>query len=75
MYHTIKFDRTLTLVLETSPREPLAEMSIKKGTRLRAQVRPFVLETKNGPVEAADLFFEDGTATRGIYFSFFSFVE
>jgi hypothetical protein len=48
---------------------------LRRGTRAVAQLRPHVAETSAGPVEVADLFFEDGTATRGIPFACFSFVE
>jgi hypothetical protein len=75
MYHTIEFDEPLTLDLEVSARHPLEQVSIRKGTRLRAQVRPHVEETEDGPVEVADLFFDDGTTTRRVRFSSFSFVD
>jgi len=75
MYHTIEFDEPLTLDLEISARHPLERVSVKKGTRLRAQVRPHVVQTEDGPVEVADLFFDDGTTTRRVRFSSFSFVE
>jgi hypothetical protein len=30
---------------------------------------------KNGPVEVADLFFQDGSTIRGVSFACFSFVD
>jgi hypothetical protein len=33
------------------------------------------VETPEGPVEVADLFFEYGTATRRVPFAYFAFVE
>ena len=75
MYHTIEFDEPLTLDLEISAKQPLERVSVKKGTRLRAQVRPYVTQTEEGPVEVADLFFDDGTTTRRVRFSSFSFVD
>jgi hypothetical protein len=75
MYHTIKFIATLQVDLEVSSKHPLEQMLIEAETRLRAQVKAHVVETKNGPVEVADLFFEDGTATRAVPFAFFSFVD
>ena len=75
MYHTIEFDEPLTLDLEVSARHPLERMAVKKGTRLRAQIKPYVMETADGPVEVVDLFFEDGTTTRRVRCSSFSFVE
>jgi len=75
MYHTIEFDEPLTLDLEISRKHPLERLSVAKGTRLRAQVRPRILETERGPVEVADLFFEDGSAARSVRFSSFSFID
>jgi len=75
MYHTIEFDEPLTLDLEVSARQPLERVSVKKGTRHRAQIKPYVVETEVGPVEVVDLFFEDGTTTRRVRFSSFSFIE
>ena len=75
MYHTIEFHETLTLDLEVSSKQPLERVSVKKGTRLRAEIRPYVVDTEDGPVEVVDLFFDDGTTTRRVRFSSFSFVE
>ena len=75
MYHTIEFDEPLTLDLEISPKQPLERVSVRKGTRLQAQIKPYVVETEDGPVEVADLFFDDGTTARRVRFSSFSFVE
>ncbi len=75
MYHSIEFAAEFTLDLEISPKHPLERLLIQKGTRLRAQVKPHVAETEAGPVEVADLFFEDGTVTRRVPFAWFSFVE
>jgi hypothetical protein len=75
MYHTIKFEEPLTLDLEVSARQPLERVSVRKGARTRAQIRPHVVETEDGPVEVADLFFEDGTTTRCVRFASFTFTE
>ena len=75
MYHTVQFNEPLTLDLEVSARQPLERVSVTKGTRLRAQVRPYVVDAVDGPIEVADLFFDDGTTTRGVRFSSFCFVE
>jgi hypothetical protein len=73
MYHAIEFAVDLWVDLERSRRHPLERVLLRRGTRRRAQLRPLVLETAYGPLEAADLFFEDGTATRGIPFASFAF--
>jgi hypothetical protein len=74
MFHTIEFVADGVLDLEISPKHRLERMLIRRGTRLRAQIKPHVVETDNGPVEVADLFFADGTATRQVPFAYFSFV-
>jgi len=33
------------------------------------------METKSGPVETADLFFEDGSTIRAVRFAWFRFVD
>ena len=75
MYHLIEFAGAFPADLEVSPKQPLERTLLEPGTRLRAQVRPHVVETDEGPVEVADLFFEDGTATPSVPFAFFAFVE
>lgn len=74
MYHTIEFTGDLNVDLEVSPRRPLERLRIRRGDRLLAQVKPYVVEAPGGPVEVADLFFADGTATRRVRFQSFSFV-
>jgi hypothetical protein len=75
MYHSIEFRTTWTVDLEVSQRQPLEQLRIRKGTRLKAQVKPYVIESTDGPVEVADLFLEDGTAARSLPFDLFSFVD
>ena len=75
MYHTIEFAADLTVDLEVSPKQPLERVRMRKGMRRRAQVRPYVLETEDGPVEVADLFFDDGTAARKVPFACFALVS
>ena len=75
MYHTVEFAAEFMVDLEVSRKQPLERVLIRRGTRVRAQLRPYVIESENGPVEVADLFFEDGTSTRGVRFEWFTFVE
>jgi hypothetical protein len=74
MYHSIKFTAECTVDVEISPKQPLERLRIQRGTRLRAQIKPYVVDTDGGPIEVADLFFEDGTATRMVPFACFSFL-
>jgi hypothetical protein len=75
MYHTIEFTGDLTLDLVISPKRPLERVRIHKGQRVQAQIKPYVVETEDGPVEVADLFFMDGTTARRLPFELFSFVD
>jgi hypothetical protein len=47
--------------LEVSPRQPLEWVRVRKGDHLRAQVKPYVVETAEGPVR--------------VPFAYFAFVE
>lgn len=75
MYHTIEFAADIWVDLEVSPRQPLERIQLRRGMAIRAQIRPHVIETLSGPIEVTDLFFEDGTAARGIPFKCFTFAE
>jgi hypothetical protein len=75
MYHSLEFRLKGLAALETPGKAPLQQVVIKPGTRLRAHVKPHVVESALGPVEVADLFLEDGSVARGVRFASFSFVE
>ena len=75
MYHTIRFAAEFVANPEISRKHPQARALIRKGVRLKAQVRPYVVETKRGPAEVADLFFEDGSMTRRVPYRYFAFVD
>ena len=74
MYHTIQFTADLLIDVEISPKKRLERVLIRKGDRLWAQLKPYVVETAEGPVEVADLFFADGTTARSVPFAHFAFV-
>jgi hypothetical protein len=75
MYHTIEFTAEFSGDLELSRKQRLERIQLRSGTRVRVQIRPRVVETPDGPLEVADLFFEDGTATRGVPFASFAFLD
>jgi hypothetical protein len=75
MYHTIEIVADVVADLERSRKLPLEQLALKRGTRLQAQIKPYVMERPEGPVEVADLFLEDGSAARGVLFGCFSFVD
>jgi hypothetical protein len=74
VYHGIEFVRPWWADVGRSPAQPLERVLLPRGTRRRARVRPRVVEGAGGPVEVADLFFEDGAAARGVPFCCFDFV-
>jgi hypothetical protein len=53
----------------------LERLVITAGTRLRARIAPRVIETRQGPVEVADLHLEDGSIARGVRFASFNFLD
>ena len=75
MYHTIEFVAEVNADLEISPKQPLERMRIEKGDSRRVQIKPYIMEADKGPVEVADLFFEDGTTIRHVPFASFCFVD
>ncbi len=75
MYHTIEFGVQFPCDLEIPQKQRLERMRIRRGTRLQARLKPYVVECEDGLVEVADLFFEDGTATRMVPFACFTFVD
>jgi hypothetical protein len=75
MYHTIEFRLRGLAELETAGRSNLEQLVIKQGTRINAQIRPYVMESERGPVEVADLFLEDGSIARAVRMATFRFVD
>jgi hypothetical protein len=75
MFHTIQFCAEFVALPEVVPQGQRRRVLIRKGDRLQAQVRPYVVETRRGPAEVADLLFEDGSITRRVPYRCFSFVE
>jgi hypothetical protein len=72
---TIEFAAEFVALPELPPQQCRQRTLLRKGDRLKARVRPYVVETKRGPAEVADLFFEDGTAASRVPFRCFSFVD
>jgi hypothetical protein len=75
MFHTIVFAAEIHADLETSPKHLLGKVRIRPGASMKAQIKPYVVDGNVGPIEVADLFFEDGSAIRRIPFKCFYFVE
>jgi len=75
MYHTIEFAVEVFVDLEVSAKQPLEKVRLRKGTRLDAEIKPYVVETDAGLIEVADLYFRDGRVTRRMPFENFSLVD
>ena len=75
MYHSLEFGRQLVADRETPGEGGAPRVVIAKGTRLKAQIRPYVVESVLGPVEVADLLLEDGTIACTVHFSSFRFLD
>ena len=75
MFHLIKFNTDAHVDVEISPRHRLKHLRIRAGTIARVILRPHIAEAAAGPVEVADLFFQDGIATRHVPFKKFRFIE
>jgi hypothetical protein len=75
MYHSIEFARELLAELEIPGEGRVPRVLIEKGTRLKAQIWPYVVESALGPTEVADLLLEDGTIARTVAFASFHFLE
>jgi hypothetical protein len=75
VYHVIAFVAGVWADREWDSRRPAERVLLRGGSRVRAQVRPRILAGRYGPVEAADLFFEDGTVVRKMPFALFAFAD
>ena len=75
MYHTIEFRLRGLAEFETPGGKHLEKIVIQQGSRLSAQTRPYVVESKHGPVEVADLLLEDGSIVRAVRMATFSFLD
>jgi hypothetical protein len=74
MFHPIEFHTAFTADFEVAPKHRLERLRVEKGTRVYARLRPYVVETGEGPAEVADLYFQDGTLTRRVPYKRFRFV-
>lgn len=75
MYHSIEFHLKAVAAVEAAGTGRMEQVVIRPGTRLRARVKPYVVESDLGPVEAADLYLEDDSVARGVRFAAFSFLD
>jgi hypothetical protein len=75
MYHTIEFNLGVWADLEVPGAARLERVLIRPGTRLRARLKPYVVESSLGPTEVADLLLEDDSIARSVSFACFRFAN
>jgi hypothetical protein len=75
MLHTIEFCADFVADLEISPKHRLEQLRIRKGTQAQVELRPYALETPDGPIEVADIRWQDGSRTRAVPYLRFCFVD
>jgi len=73
MYHTLRFRQNHELDLQVPGRPRLEKVLVHKGDRIEAQLRPFVREEEEGPVEMADLYLNGGGALLAVPMAAFCF--
>ena len=74
MYHDIEFRWNEIADVESSG--PNVKLLVgTQGIRIKAGIKPYVVETPDGPVEVADLSLQDGTVARAVPFASFNFVD
>ena len=75
MLHRIEF-RWLVLAEVDRPEYAYPQrVVIKEGTQLPAKIKPYVVESPDGPIEVADLYLEDGSLARAVRFAAFRFLD
>jgi hypothetical protein len=75
MYHNIQFRLQVQADFEIPGKARLEKIVLKPGTRMRVQIKPYVVQTALGPVEAADLFLEEGVIAHRVSYACFSFLD
>ena len=73
MYHKLRFRADYQLDLQIRGKPRLEQLLIKEGETVEAQVRPFVQETSEGPMELADLHLAGDGTLLGVPMEYFSF--
>ena len=65
MVHVIEFRWVILAQVDRPDYSDQQQVVIKKGTRLHTHIKPYVIESPDGPVEVADLYLDDGSVARG----------
>jgi hypothetical protein len=75
VYHVIEFVVDWWAEVERAPGQPVVQMLIPRGTKKAVSLRPRIVESGEGPMEVADLGFEDRSTVRGVPFATFVFAD
>jgi hypothetical protein len=75
MVHAIEFRWVVLAEVDRPEYAYQQRVVIKEGTRLHAQIKPYVAESPDGPVEVADLYMDDGSVARAVRFAAFRFLD
>ncbi len=75
MAHLIEFVTDWWVYLKQAEAEEPNLVLLRRGSRRRVVLRPRIWEGRRGPLEVADLHFEDGSTAWGVPFACFAFAE
>jgi hypothetical protein len=75
MIHEIEFRWVVLAEVDRPEYAYLQRVVIKEGTRMHARIKPYVAQSPDGPVEVADLYFDDGSVARAVRFAAFRFLD
>ncbi len=75
MAHIIEFCKGFTADVQVLSKKRMERIRIRNGMQACVEVRPYVLETQKGPVEAADLYFKEGCVIHNVLYEDFRFVD
>jgi len=75
MLHAIEFRWLVIAEVDRPDYVFLERVIIKEGTRLQAEIKPYVAESDDGPIEVADLHMQDGSVARAVRFAAFRFLD
>ena len=74
MNHQLRFRADGQLDLQITGKPRLEQVKVRQGEVIEAKVRPYVLETSEGPIECADLQLGDEGTLVNVRMEYFEFV-
>lgn len=73
MYHKLRFRTSQELDLQIPGKGRLEKVKFRRGDVIEAYVRPYIIESEDGPVEIADLNLGREGTLVGVPMEFFRF--